>query len=139
MQTGKSLTRLQTTVPKDQPGHRGVLLVVDDDEAVANSLAFMLSHAGYKTHAAYSFRQAAADAITLRPDLMLADILLPDGNGIDLAVRIRKTLASCKILLFSGDAGSSSVVSQSRAQGYDFQFVEKPIHPQDLISKLRGF
>jgi DNA-binding NtrC family response regulator len=111
--------------------------VVDDDKKVADSLAFMLRHAGYETHAAYSVKQATADATTFRPDLMVADILLPDGNGIELAVSVSKLLATCKILLFSGDIESNSLVSRSRAQGHKFQFVEKPIHPQDLILKLR--
>jgi DNA-binding NtrC family response regulator len=137
MQIGKPPTRPQTVPPKAQTGHRGVLLVVDDDKAVADSLAFMLRHAGYQTHAAYSVRQAAADATTLRPDLLVADILLPDGNGIELAVQVHKMLATCKILLFSGDVGSNTLVNQSRAKGHNFQFVEKPIHPQDLILKLR--
>ena len=137
MQISKSPARPQSVPSKAQTGHRSVVLVVDDDKAVADSLAFMLRHAGYETHAAYSFRQAAADATSLRPDVMVADIRLPDGNGIDLAVQIRKVLASCKILLFSGDVESNSLVDQSRFKGHNFQFVEKPIHPQDLILKLR--
>jgi DNA-binding response OmpR family regulator len=122
---------------KDQQVHRGTVLVVDDERAVADSLAFMLRHEGYKAQVAYSFEEATKEMSRIQPDLVIADVLLPDGNGIELAVRLRKERPLCRVLLFSGGVESHSLVSNARAEGHDFLFVEKPIHPQDLLSKLR--
>jgi DNA-binding response OmpR family regulator len=48
------------------------VLVVDDEHAIADSLAFMLSHEGYETKAAYSGSEAIGMASGFRPDIMLA-------------------------------------------------------------------
>jgi CheY-like chemotaxis protein len=63
---------------------------------------------------------------------------MADLNGIDAAIRIRAVLPSIKILLFSGQAATADYLDKARAQGYDFEILAKPVHPQDLLSKLRG-
>lgn len=53
------------------------------------------------------------------------------------AVSIRKFLPSCKILLFSGQAATADLLEHARAQGHEFEILAKPVHPQDLLAKLR--
>jgi CheY-like chemotaxis protein len=58
-------------------------------------------------------------------------------NGIEAAINIRAFLPSCKILLFSGQAATADLLESARAKGHDFEILAKPVHPQDLLAKLR--
>jgi len=63
---------------------------------------------------------------------------MPDMNGIEAAIRIRKIHPGCKILLFSGQAATADLLEKARLQGHEFEILAKPVHPQDLLAKLRG-
>ena len=54
------------------------------------------------------------------------------------AIRIRELLPSIKILLFSGQAATADLLEKARAQGYEFEILAKPVHPQDLLSRLQA-
>jgi hypothetical protein len=47
-------------------------------------------------------------------------------------------LPTIKILLFSGQAATADLLEKAHAEGYDFEILAKPVHPQDLLSKLRS-
>ena len=66
------------------------------------------------------------------------DVIMPDMNGIEAAIHIRKFLPSCKVLLFSGQAATADLLESARSQGHEFEILAKPVHPQDLLAKLRG-
>jgi two-component SAPR family response regulator len=63
---------------------------------------------------------------------------MADLNGIDAAIQVRSILPSVKILLFSGQAATADLLEKARAQGYEFEILAKPVHPQDLLNKLRS-
>jgi CheY-like chemotaxis protein len=63
---------------------------------------------------------------------------MPDMNGIEAAIQIRKFLPKVKILLFSGQAATADLLETARAQGHEFEILAKPVHPQDLLAKIRG-
>jgi len=65
-------------------------------------------------------------------------VIMGDLDGIAAAIRIRELLPSIKILLFSGQAATAGLLENAHAEGYDFEILAKPVHPQDLISKLRS-
>jgi CheY-like chemotaxis protein len=113
------------------------VLVVDDEHVIADTLAIILNHAGFDASAAYTGTGAVALARTARPDLIICDVMMPDMNGIDAAIHIREFLPDCKILLFSGQAATADLLEDARARGYEFEILAKPIHPQDLLAKLR--
>ena len=113
------------------------ILVVDDDRNVADSVAFMLSHEGYKATARYSASEAIELSRSIKPDVVISDIVMPGIDGIDMAVAIRSFLPSCKILLFSGEVLTHHMRERLDTQAAGFAFFEKPIHPADLLAKLR--
>ena len=63
--------------------------------------------------------------------------MLPGMSGIEVAIRVREFLPTCKILLFSGQASTADLLEDARVRGYEFQILAKPVHPQDLLAKLR--
>ena len=113
-------------------------LVVDDERVIADTLAIILNQAGFDAAAVYTGTAAVERARTVRPDLIISDVIMPDMNGIEAAIHIRKFLPNCKILLFSGQAATADLLESARAQGHEFEILAKPVHPQDLLAKLRG-
>ena len=113
-------------------------LVVDDEQVIADTLAKILDLNGYEASAVYTGTAAVEDARSLQPDLIISDVIMPDMDGIQAAIRIRSFLPDCKILLFSGQAATADLLENARAQGHEFEILGKPVHPSDLLAKLRG-
>src|SRR5689334_4320158 len=113
-----------------RPARRRVLLV-DDDRAVADSMVFMLRHEGYDAAAAYSGQEAIALALEFLPDVLIADVMMAGVNGMEAAKTICAALPQCKAMLFSGDIEGRRVVEDALNDGLAFDFVEKPLHPQE--------
>lgn len=114
------------------------VLVADDERVIADTLAMILNQSGFDARAVYSGEKALELASTFAPDMLISDVIMADLNGIDAAIRIRSVLPSIKILLFSGQAATADLLEKARVQGYEFEILAKPVHPQDLLSRLRG-
>lgn len=112
--------------------------MVDDEQVIADTLARILDLNGYEASAVYSGTAAVESARTLQPDLVISDVIMQDMNGIEAAIHIREFLPSCKILLFSGQAATADLLENARAQGHEFEILAKPVHPADLLAKLKG-
>jgi CheY-like chemotaxis protein len=114
------------------------VLVVDDERVIADTLAIILNQHGYDASAVYTGTDAVERARAVQPDLIISDVIMPDMNGIEAAISIRTFLPDCKILLFSGQAATADLLEVARSQGHEFEILAKPVHPQDLLAKLRG-
>jgi CheY-like chemotaxis protein len=114
------------------------VLVVDDEHVIADTLAIILNQAGFEASAVYSGNDAVEQARQQKPELVISDVIMDDMNGIEAAIHIRKFLPECKILLFSGQAATADLLENARAQGHEFEILAKPVHPQDLLAKLRS-
>jgi CheY-like chemotaxis protein len=117
---------------------RPKILVADDERVIADTLAMILNQSGFEARPVYSGETALATAATFEPDMLISDVIMADLNGIDAAIRIRGILPKIKILLFSGQAATADLLEKARAKGYEFEILAKPVHPQDLLNKLRG-
>ena len=113
------------------------ILVVDDERAIADSLAFMLSHEGYEVKPAYSGSEAVEIAKQFKPELLITDVVMPGVSGTDAAISISKSLPECKTLLFSGHVKGRELAESARSQGLNFELIEKPLHPQELLQRIR--
>lgn len=114
------------------------ILVVDDERVIADTLTIILNQHGFDASAVYTGTAAVERARALKPELIISDVIMPDMNGIEAAIQIRRFLPSCKILLFSGQAATADLLESARAQGHEFEILAKPVHPQDLLTKLRS-
>lgn len=113
------------------------ILVVDDERLLADTTAAILRLAGFEPRIAYDGFAALEVAGSFRPDYILTDIMMPTMNGVELAIAITKMYPVTKILLFSGQAGISDILEQSKAKGFEFPLLAKPVHPAKLIEGLR--
>ena len=114
------------------------VLVADDERVIADTLAIILNQSGFEATAVYSGEKAVETAKALRPDMLISDVIMTGLNGIEAAVEIRNLLPACKILLFSGQAATADLLERARVQGHEFEILAKPVHPQDLLARLRG-
>jgi len=113
------------------------ILVVDDERLVADTLVLILNSHGFEARAGYSGQQALDEVVANAPDLLLLDVVLPDIDGIVVAMQLNQRVPSVKILLFSGQASTSDLLESARAQGQNFEVLAKPIYPPELLEKVR--
>ena len=114
------------------------VLVLDDERVIANTLALILNRSGYEARAVYNAEAAINTARELQPDFLISDVIMDGMTGIDAAIRITKIVPQCRIILFSGQAATADLLEKARTQGYEFEILAKPVHPQDLLSRLRS-
>jgi CheY-like chemotaxis protein len=97
----------------------------------------ILSQAGFETRAVYSGESALEIAPSFQPDMLISDVIMPGITGIETAIQVRAMLPYCKILLFSGQARTANLLEEARALGHEFDILAKPIHPADLLARIR--
>lgn len=113
------------------------VLVVDDHQLIADTLAEILRNAGFDAVAAYDGWDALDKASRFDPHWLLTDVLMPRMNGVELAIAVRKNYPKTSVLLFSGQAGISEILDEGHRQGYEFELIAKPVHPLKLIERLK--
>lgn len=110
------------------------LLLVEDDMALATGLIFTLEEEGYQVLHAPS-RQAALSAFSHQNfDLVIMDVMLPDGNGFDLCKALRQSSNVPVIFLTSCDE-ETSVVMGLDTGGDDY--ITKPFRLKELLSRIK--
>lgn len=119
----------------DLPGP--FVLVVDDERRIADTLALILNTKDYAAEAAYDGASALEICRQRVPDLIVTDVVMPRMNGIELAIAIRRQFPDCRILLFSGQAETLEILEDAKRRGYDFELLAKPLHPEDLLKKVK--
>jgi CheY-like chemotaxis protein len=112
------------------------VLVADDEQTIANTLAIILHRAGFDARAVYSGEKLVEMAQSFQPDVLISDVVMSGITGIEAAIQVRAKLPSCKILLFSGQAATVNLLERTRVEGQMFEIVTKPIHPSDLLARL---
>ena len=119
-------------------GNRPRVLIADDERVIADTLAMILNQSGFQARVAYTGEQAVELAAEFAPEMLISDVIMGGLNGIDAAIRIREILPAIKILLFSGQAATADLLDKARQEGHEFEILAKPVHPTDLLAKLRG-
>lgn len=119
------------------PNTKIVVFVVDDEAVIAQTLAVILNQAGFEATAFDHPQKAIAASVDCKPNLLISDVVMPGMTGVELAIHFRQAQPDCKILLFSGQAATANLLTEAREQGYDFDLLPKPVHPADLLAKLR--
>jgi two-component system CheB/CheR fusion protein len=112
------------------------ILVVDDNEDSAESLAMLLQLTGHEVRTAHSGPEALAAAEEHRPDLVFLDIGMPGMNGFEVASRLRQQPETRNVLLVAMTGwGQEEDRRRSKEAGFD-QHLVKPLDPRDLEELL---
>jgi CheY-like chemotaxis protein len=113
------------------------ILVVDDEQLIADTIVQILNRNGFIAEAAYSGKEAIEAATRYCPELVLSDVLMPHLDGVEAAIAIREVCPDTRIVLFSGQAATVEILARAKARGHSFELLPKPIHPTQLIKHLR--
>lgn len=111
------------------------ILVVDDDIALAKTLAHVLAEAGYEPLLAYTAEDGLQQAMTHRPDLALLDVMVPQMGGWALCQRIRGF--SDIPIIFLTALGDVANVVKGLELGAD-DYLVKPVAPAEFVARVRA-
>lgn len=114
------------------------IVVVDDEPAITNTLCRILRDAGYTAFAAYEAEGAMMLCHHHSPAMLLSDVNMPGISGIDLAEQLSREMPACHIILFSGHVDTAPLLAAASSQGYHFECLSKPVHPADLLERVRA-
>lgn len=111
------------------------VIVADDEGAIAETMALILNTHGYEARAVGSGEAAIDIAQKFCPDFLISDIRMGAMDGIEAAIRVRKMCPDCKVVVFSATMVDHQTQARLRSLGFDF--LRKPLHPNQLMAQLR--
>jgi CheY-like chemotaxis protein len=114
------------------------ILVVCSERVISDTLVTILRAEGYPALAAYSGGDAIDRARAIRPLLVLADIIMPDISGVEVAIQLTTEDPDCRAVLFTGWTGAMELVQIAKEIGFEFEVWPAPIHPQSLLERVRS-
>jgi CheY-like chemotaxis protein len=110
------------------------VLVVDDEQSVADTLALILNRSGHEAVAAYGAVEAVETAQQFRPHALVADVMMPGMSGIELARYFVENFAGCRVLLMSGMESAMEAAEKYLGDGHAVPVVSKPVLPQTILA-----
>jgi DNA-binding NtrC family response regulator len=113
------------------------VLVLDDEQVIANTLVLILNRSGFEAQAVYTADAAIASARKFSPDVLISDVIMDGSTGIDAAIQISEMAPNCRVILFSGQAATADLLERAKASGHQFELLIKPVHPRALLEKLK--
>ncbi len=111
------------------------ILVVEDEELIAEMIQFNLEKSGYEVEVVYDGLAAVQKANSINPELILLDIMLPGINGFEVCRQIRRTHNMPIIMLTAKETENDKV--QGLKLGAD-DYITKPFSPQELIARVNA-
>ena len=115
------------------------IFVVEDDSDIARLLRHNLEVAGYRVRSYSSTYSVLADALKERPALLLLDIMLPGGDGLELCRQVRqsgRTLSGIPIVFLTARTGEADRIRGLEIGADDY--ITKPFSPRELVARLRA-
>jgi DNA-binding NtrC family response regulator len=114
------------------------VFVVDDEISIAKMLSVILQIHLFDATPFADPLAALEMARVSPPDYLISDIAMEGMTGIELARTFRREVPGCKILLFSALAEGPELVRRAQEEGTTFSFLQKPVHPAELVTVLRN-
>ncbi|WP_180682936.1 response regulator [Tepidicella baoligensis] len=111
------------------------VLIIEDDPGIANGLGLTLKQAGYAVDMAPTLALARAALATERFDLILLDLGMPDGDGLDWLRQLRRQGHATPVLIMTARDGLPARV-QGLDEGAD-DYLVKPFAPEELLARMR--
>jgi two-component system, NtrC family, nitrogen regulation response regulator NtrX len=112
------------------------ILIVDDEPNLRRMLGRLLEEAGHDIAEAGDVSGALAALETDAPDVMLLDLALPDGSGIDVLTASRARRPDMPVVMISGRATLADAVAATKSGA--FHFIEKPLTPEAVLLTVSG-
>jgi len=108
----------------------GRVLIVDDEQSLVDFLSVLCAGEGLTVATAYSVGEARERLAESTPDLVLCDMMMPDGNGLDLLREIREADLPSSVVLMTAYTSTKSAIEAMKLGAYDY--VPKPFDVDEL-------
>jgi DNA-binding response OmpR family regulator len=112
-----------------------MILVVEDETSIATFVAAYLRNAGYGVKTAATAQAALIQLASDAPGLVILDLNLPDGDGVELCRRIRKTSDIPILMLTARDEDIDKIIGLE--VGAD-DYMTKPFNPRELVARVKS-
>ncbi len=111
------------------------ILIVDDERPIVDILKFNLEKEGFSTIAAYDGEEAINIALTVKPDLILLDLMLPKIDGLNVCKELRKSLVCPIIMLTAKEEVVDKIIGLEL--GAD-DYMTKPFSVREVIARIKA-
>ena len=111
------------------------ILIVDDERPIVDILKFNLEREGFSTIAAYDGEEAINIALTIKPDLILLDLMLPKVDGFNVCKELRKSLVCPIIMLTAKEEVVDKIIGLEL--GAD-DYITKPFSVREVIARVKA-
>jgi len=115
--------------------NRPRVLVCDDEQQILRALRVILRDAGFEALPAGTIEEALDVAAVRAPDAAIIDLMLPDGDGVELCRKLREWSAMPVIVLSA--VGDEDAKVRALAAGAD-DYITKPFGPRELVARLEA-
>jgi two-component system KDP operon response regulator KdpE len=115
-------------------GSRPLVLIVDDSPHVTGPLRILFEETGRRVSLAASVAEAVESCETERPDLMLLDVSLPDGDGLEVLAQVAGTAAAPTVTVALTGHDDESIVTRCREAGCR-DVLLKPVPVRELLRR----
>src|SRR3984893_1589786 len=108
---------------------RASMLIVDDEASILEFLAMLFESEGFAVETTRSAAEAQRALIGKSFDLVLCDILMPDGNGLDLLKEIKSASPNTAVVMMTAYTSTKTAIEAMRLGAYDY--VSKPLDVEE--------
>jgi len=112
------------------------ILVVDDEEPIVDAISYNLKKQGFAVETAGDADECMSRFLSTRPDLVLLDVMLPSGSGLDLCRRLHQHSAALPVLLLTARAAEADCLLGFDAGADDY--VVKPFSMRELMARVHS-
>lgn len=112
------------------------ILVCEDEDILLTSLEFRLKKRGFEVILARDGKEALEKIKNESPDLVVADIMMPEVTGLQLITHVRKKMKSEMPIIIISALGNDEVVLEAFEKGAT-DFISKPFKPSELVLRIK--
>ena len=112
------------------------ILILEDDAVLSEMLRYLLETKGFQVKTAASGQDALALASEFKPRVLLLDIMLPDGNGLDFLEKLRLDAAQAALRVFVMSTVKSKSMRERAESLGALVYVAKPFEPHAFVAQI---
>ncbi|HZI66445.1 MAG TPA: sigma-54 dependent transcriptional regulator [Thermoanaerobaculia bacterium] len=106
------------------------ILIIDDEASIRDMLAFFFHKRGFEVLTASNFTEGQASTLRSTPDLVLCDIKMPDGNGLDLLRKVKAESPKTPVIMITAHTSTADAIEAMKAGAVDY--IAKPFNIEEL-------
>ncbi len=111
------------------------LLIVDDEKSLREVLQYFFHKQGFEVSIAANYTEGLAAALRSNPDVVLCDIKMPDGNGLDLLARVREEKLDMPVIMITAHGSTEDAIQAMKRGAIDY--IPKPFDNDELLLVVR--